>query len=219
MCSSDLEAWNRQKKTVVTTQQKFRKASLEYRQEQERYEAMRQIFFNMQAGLIAREQLKPGQPCPVCGSLEHPAPCELAEEHSTLTREKLDEMSVSVEERRKEQESCASSAEAALELANEKEKQLKEALERLFGHLQEHGCEILEAVELALAEAVVQDEMQQLKEQEQQLNAEVAKLKQAQRHLQEAEEETEKLETQYKAAQHSRKNRKSMLLWKAIVRY
>lgn len=195
------EAWNRQKKTVVTTQQKFREASLEYRQEQERYEAMRQIFFNMQAGLIAREQLKPGQPCPVCGSLEHPAPCELAEEHSTLTREKLDEMSVSVEERRKEQESCASSAEAALELANEKEKQLKEALERLFGHLQEHGCEILEAVELALAEAVVQDEMQQLKEQEQQLNAEVAKLKQAQRHLQEAEEETEKLETQYKAAQ------------------
>ena len=168
------EAWNRQKKTVVTTQQKFREASLEYRQEQERYEAMRQIFFNMQAGLIAREQLKPGQPCPVCGSLEHPAPCELAEEHSTLTREKLDEMSVSVEERRKEQESCASSAEAALELANEKEKQLKEALERLFGHLQEHGCEILEAVELALAEAVVQDEMQQLKEQEQQLNAEVA---------------------------------------------
>lgn len=74
-------------------------------------------------------------------------------------------------------------------------------MERLFGHLQEHGCEILEAVELALAEAVVQDEMQQLKEQEQQLNAEVAKLKQAQRHLQEAEEETEKLETQYKAAQ------------------
>ena len=195
------EAWNRQKKTVVTTQQKFREASLEYRQEQERYEAMRQIFFNMQAGLIAREQLKPGQPWPVCGSLEHPAHCELAEEHSTLTREKLDEMSVSVEERRKEQESCASSAEAALELANEKEKQLKEALERLFGHLQEHGCEILEAVELALAEAVVQDEMQQLKEQEQQLNAEVAKLKQAQRHLQEAEEETEKLETQYKAAQ------------------
>ena len=168
------EAWNRQKKTVVTTQQKFREASLEYRQEQERYEAMRQIFFNMQAGLIAREQLKPGQPCPVCGSLERPAPCELAEEHSTLTREKL---------------------------ANEKEKQLKEALERLFGHLQEHGCEILEAVELALAEAVVQDEMQQLKEQEQQLNAEVAKLKQAQRHLQKAEEETEKLETQYKAAQ------------------
>ncbi|MFR7829966.1 MAG: hypothetical protein ACLU3F_00225 [Blautia wexlerae] len=48
-------------------------------------------------------------------------------------------------------------------------------MERLFGHLQEHGCEIPEAVELALAEAVVQDEMQQLKEQEQQLKAEGCK--------------------------------------------
>ena len=28
-------------------------------------------------GLIAREQLRPGVPCPVCGSLEHPNPCEI----------------------------------------------------------------------------------------------------------------------------------------------
>mgnify|MGYP000553279007 CR=1 FL=1 len=68
---------------------------------------MRQIFFNMQAGLLAKEQLKPGQPCPVCGSVEHPAPCELAEEHSEITREKLDEMSLKIEKLRAEQETCA----------------------------------------------------------------------------------------------------------------
>ena len=195
------EAWNRQKKTVAAAQQKFQEVSLEYQQEHERYDTMRQMFFNIQAGIIAREQLKPGQPCPVCGSLEHPAPCELAEEHSTLTREKLDEMSVSVEACRAEQESCAAKAEAALELVNEKETQLKEALEKLFGHLQEHGREIPEAMELALAEAVVQDEMQRLKEQEQQLKADVMELRQAQKHLQEAEAQTEVLETQYEAAQ------------------
>ncbi|MCI6536052.1 AAA family ATPase [uncultured Eubacterium sp.] len=195
------EAWNRQKKTLLRAQQNFQKASLEYRQEHEQYEAMRQMFFNIQAGLIAREQLKTGQPCPVCGSLKHPAPCELAEEHSTLTREKLDEMSISVEARRAEQETCAAKAEAALELANEKETQRKEALERLFGHLQEHGREITEAMELALAEAVVQDEMQQLKEAEQRLRVDVTELRQAQKHLQEAEERTETLEAQYEAAQ------------------
>mgnify|MGYP007062593678 CR=1 FL=1 len=50
------------------------------------------FFLNTQAGLIAREQLREGKPCPVCGSLEHPHPCQLEEEHRHLTREMLDDM-------------------------------------------------------------------------------------------------------------------------------
>jgi len=46
-------------------------------------------FLDAQAGYLAG-RLHPGEPCPVCGSREHPQPCLLKEEHSGLTREIID---------------------------------------------------------------------------------------------------------------------------------
>ena len=195
------KAWNDQKHVVAAAQHEFREVSQTYQQEYEKYETMRQMFFNLQAGLIAREQLKPGQPCPVCGSREHPAPCKLAEEHSTLTREMLDERSIFLEKCRKDQEARASKAEAALELEKEKKEQFQAALERLFEHLQEYGQEIPDKLELALAEAVVQDKMLQLKVEGQQRKSDVKKLEYAQQQKKTAEEQTKQLEKQYQAAQ------------------
>ena len=195
------KAWNDQKYVVAAAQHEFREVSQTYQQEYEKYETMRQMFFNLQAGLIAREQLKPGQPCPVCGSREHPAPCKLAEEHSTLTREMLDERSIFLEKCRKDQEARASKAEAALELEKEKKEQFQAALERLFEHLQEYGQEIPDKLELALAEAVVQDKMLQLKVEGQQRKSDVKKLEYAQQQKKTAEEQTKQLEKQYQAAQ------------------
>ena len=195
------KAWNDQKHVVAAAQHEFREVSQTYQQEYEKYETMRQMFFNLQAGLIAREQLKPGQPCPVCGSREHPAPCKLAEEHSTLTREMLDERSIFLEKCRKDQEARASKAEAALELEKEKKEQFQAALERLFEHLQEYGQEIPDKLELALAEAVVQDKMLQLKVEGQQQKSDVKKLEYAQQQKKTAEEQTKQLEKQYQAAQ------------------
>lgn len=37
------------------------------------YEEKRQHFLDEQAGFLA-DELKPGKPCPVCGSTEHPHP-------------------------------------------------------------------------------------------------------------------------------------------------
>ena len=40
---------------------------------------------------LLRDRLKAGEPCPVCGSLEHPAPCALSED-KTITREELEKL-------------------------------------------------------------------------------------------------------------------------------
>ena len=57
------------------------------------YIAKQNSFLDAQAGFLAKEMLKPGLPCPVCGSLDHPSPCLLSDEHKELTRELIDELS------------------------------------------------------------------------------------------------------------------------------
>ena len=45
----------------------------------ERYGALQEQFFREQAGILAKECLSAGCPCPVCGSLEHPNPARLSD--------------------------------------------------------------------------------------------------------------------------------------------
>lgn len=120
-----------QKKKMEKARREYEKASGDYEEKNSEYENYRRIFLNTQAGLIAREQLRPGKPCPVCGSLEHPHPCELKEEHKNLTREMLDDMSENVNRLRMLQEKAASKAQAASARLEEKEGQLAAGCEKL----------------------------------------------------------------------------------------
>ncbi len=45
----------------------------------ELYGTLQEKFFREQAGILAKEKLISGCPCPVCGSLEHPNPAQLSE--------------------------------------------------------------------------------------------------------------------------------------------
>lgn len=90
------------------------------------YERLRTLFLNTQAGFIAREQLRPGEPCPVCGSLEHPSPCRLEGEHRQLDRETIETLAKEVESLRSVQEQAAAASRSAADLSEEKERRAKE---------------------------------------------------------------------------------------------
>lgn len=82
-----LEEWNaidRVQKELTAEQEKLQKAQEEYRQQsaeyqrqKEHYDTLEQNYRDDQAGVLA-STLRDGQPCPVCGSMEHPHPAELS---------------------------------------------------------------------------------------------------------------------------------------------
>lgn len=80
------------------------------------YQRMRRIFFDNLAGVIASD-LKENEPCPVCGSVDHPHPATKKSEEKVLSREDLDTLEEEVrmfdaemQERSKKSGSAAASA-------------------------------------------------------------------------------------------------------------
>ncbi len=65
-----------QEQTCRQAQQEYIRADGAYQSARAKYEQLRAAFLDEQAGILARS-LKDGEPCPVCGSREHPHPAEI----------------------------------------------------------------------------------------------------------------------------------------------
>ena len=89
---NDLEEWVGQKKYSERAKSDYIKARDAYNQANDHFVEQQNAFYDAQAGIIAREKLIPGQPCPVCGSTHHPNPHILSSEHQNLTRDHLDKL-------------------------------------------------------------------------------------------------------------------------------
>ena len=66
-------------------QEEVRSALADYEEKSRSYEEKNRIFIEEQVGIIA-EKLQEGEPCPVCGSLEHPRKARLSE-HAVTQQE------------------------------------------------------------------------------------------------------------------------------------
>ena len=114
-----------------------------------------------QAGFIAR-QLKPGEPCPVCGSKEHPQPCVLTGEHTGLTRAAIDGMAKEVSMLETDSSQKANAAHAAKELLDDKTKRLKENLAKLRNRMAETIPDVPEKMVLRDAKVKIENWQKQL---------------------------------------------------------
>ena len=113
-----------------TAKKAYAASSQLYDKENQKYETMRRSFLDAQAGFLARE-LRPGKPCPVCGSLEHPSPCVVSELHENLTREILEAKAEEITKLREKQEKKAAEARSASDLLEEKMKVCRDFFEKL----------------------------------------------------------------------------------------
>lgn len=124
-----------QQKKAEQSAQAYQVARQSFVEKNAEYVSKQNAFLDAQAGFIAREKLRPGQACPVCGSTEHPHPCEIAEEHRELTREMLESLAKEEEKLRQEQEKTAGEAKLAAELSAEKAANLEDRLHDLEQHM------------------------------------------------------------------------------------
>lgn len=173
-------------KTIELEQNQYQHLSERYSVKHAEYEQYRKAFFNVQAGILAREELKPGVPCPVCGSCDHPAPCQLAEEHKNLTRDKLDWLMQEVDVLRKEQETKANEINEKRTSLQEKINVLQEKLQKLWEQV-EQNTEVT-AKEMNLKEIVgwMQRWRNEIEATWKQLQADLTELQNAQRFLSES---------------------------------
>ena len=178
------------KKAYINAQEKYQK-------EREKYEHLRQEFLNAQAGILARD-LKPGVPCPVCGSLEHPHPNINSKDggHVDISQELLEKLSANVDKLSENQQKAAEKAKSVQTEFSVKEETWRKSFHKLCLFVAEIYPEAVNCQSLDEIKIPLKKWEKNLLEEREKIQKDYTELKKIQKDLKEAESKKELLKKQ-----------------------
>ena len=168
-------------------------------------------FLDAQAGFLAQEKLRPGEPCPVCGSCEHPSPCRLSDEHRELTREMLDSLREERDRLQGEQEQKSGKAGSEAALLEERKSAFREMGEKLRERMGKSLSDLPAEMTLKQAEERLENWQGELRREGEELQRKEKEWKAAQMFLKHAEERKKACREAAEKASDREKEAKSAL--------
>ena len=156
------------------------------------YEEKRQHFLDEQAGFLA-DELKPGKPCPVCGSTEHPHPHKKSGEDVDISRENLKKMSEDVDKLREKQEQAAGNAKAVKAEFDTRKDTYLEAVKKLKEHIRRNIPSLLEDARIPEMKEAIEAWNQEIEKELLRRRTEVERMSEIRRNLQDSEDKKKNL--------------------------
>jgi len=168
----DFLGLNRLLDSYKEAQEDYRRKARTAQEQEEAWQRINRAYLDAQAGVLA-ESLRPGTPCPVCGSLEHPCPAPMPQEAPDEAAWKQAEQSAKAAQQR-EAEASRKAGEQKKEYET-REEQLRQQAEALLPALNQ--ATLPEAGALSAAEAEQDAALRAASERESTANAKAAQAK------------------------------------------
>ena len=196
----NIEELAKDKEKINEYKKAYEKELISFKEAEDELIPKRRLFYELRAGLLARDLLKEGEPCPVCGSISHPMPCALPKGQEEIKKEDIDRLEEAVSGLKDSVNTKLSLYETSKTKAVEREEHLRIDRDKLFKLINE---ELFEAraeaglYRLKLDLATLKREL--LKEQDE-VNAKIKELKAIEEKLSTAEEKKTLLKNEAETA-------------------
>lgn len=191
--------------TAEKLQQRYADIRDKYEKKQQEYETLRRVFLDAQAGFLAAE-LKPGNPCPVCGATEHPSPCIPKEEHRELSQDKIDHIGNDAESLRKEQETLSGEVKSNTNLRDARDRDFRENFEKLQDKMRRSIPKLPESFSPGQAQELIKQWKQQVQTEEFAYQKQAETLREIREKLEELEKRKPSLKENMETFQEQEKN-------------
>ena len=180
-----------EKEKLNTLKAAYEDELLRFKETEDELIPKRRLFYELRAGLLARDLLKEGEPCPVCGSLSHPSPCLLPKGQEEIRKEDIERLEERVSKLKDSVNTRLSEYETSKTRTGEKEEHLRADKEKLISLVNEElfvDTKPCEEVELNELKAELEVFSRKLLKEQGEVNAKVKELKLIEEKLSTAEE-------------------------------